>query len=95
MAALDNANPTILSASQLPTRQKRTAARHGPESKYLDLIFDQPSYLARPFCLDEGIAWPKPESRRDDEFGADPIDEQEIYGMATPSTELQLRDQGN
>ncbi|KAL6358871.1 hypothetical protein LRP88_09064 [Fusarium phalaenopsidis] len=50
MATLDNANPTILSASQLPTRQKKAEPRRGPESKYDELIFAKPSYLSSPFC---------------------------------------------
>lgn len=77
-AALDNANPTILSASQLPTRQKRVVARQGPDSKYSDIIFERPSYLSKPFCLDE-TSWPS-FGGQDEQFASDPIDEQEIYG---------------
>jgi hypothetical protein len=77
-AAPDNANPTIISAEQLPTRQKRVATRYGPDSKYSDIIFERPSYLSRPFCVDDA-AWPSP-SRDDDAFATEPIDEQEIYG---------------
>jgi hypothetical protein len=83
-AALDNANPTILSASQLPTRHaKRSTPRNGPDCKYSDLIFSRPSYLARPFCEDDSAtAWPRGE---DEAWGdAEPIDEQEIYGTFFP-----------
>jgi hypothetical protein len=81
-AALDNANPTILNASQLPTRQLRTVERQGPDSKYSDLIFARPSYLSKPFCDDGGAAaWPEIRAQNDP-FAADPIDEQEIYGMS-------------
>jgi metal-sulfur cluster biosynthetic enzyme len=81
-AALDNANPTILSASQLPTRKQRVAPRKGPDSKYQDLIFARPSYLAGPFSDEIGATW-------DDTFaaggrlevGGEPIDEQEIYDL--------------
>ncbi|KAJ3471674.1 hypothetical protein MRS44_001773 [Fusarium solani] len=58
MATLDNANPTILSASQLPTRQKKAEPRRGPESKYDELIFAKPSYLSSPFCGQGLATWP-------------------------------------
>lgn len=78
MSGLDNANPTILSASELPTRQVKVAPRLGPESRYNDLIFAKPSFLSRPFC-DEGVAWSRGDDFQDD-FAAEAIDEQEIYG---------------
>lgn len=78
MSGLDNANPTILSASELPTRQVKVAPRLGPESRYNDLIFAKPSFLSRPFC-DEGVAWSRGDDFHDD-FAAEAIDEQEIYG---------------
>ena len=84
MSGLDNANPTILSASELPTRQVKVAPRKGPESRYNDLIFAKPSYLSRPFC-DEGISWARGDDLQDD-FAAEPIDEQEIYGKNYLST---------
>jgi metal-sulfur cluster biosynthetic enzyme len=77
-AALDNANPTILSASQLPTRQKRSLPRKGPESKYSDIIFSKPSYLSRPFCASDP-SWP--DALAADDFSVEPIDEQEIYDL--------------
>ncbi|KEY68334.1 hypothetical protein S7711_01113 [Stachybotrys chartarum IBT 7711] len=77
-AALDNANPTILSASQLPTRQVRTLPRKGPESRYSDIIFSKPSYLSRPFCASDP-SWPN--TLAADDFSAEPIDEQEIYDL--------------
>ncbi|CAG9988384.1 unnamed protein product [Clonostachys byssicola] len=81
-ASLDNANPTILSASQLPTRQKKTAPRQGPDSKFGDLIFSKPSYFSQPLSVDDlkAISWPKLNSYEDD-FENDPIDEQEIYDL--------------
>lgn len=98
-AALDNANPTILSASQLPTRQKRSAPRNGPDCIYSDLIFAKPSYMSRPFLQDDdvryqddtaaAVAWSRfgagSGAAAEDGLSAEPIDEQEIYGMiATP-----------
>ncbi|OAQ58319.1 hypothetical protein VFPPC_11656 [Pochonia chlamydosporia 170] len=78
-AALDNANPTILSASQLPTRQKKAAPRKGPDSKYSDVIFSKPSYLSQP-CWDESASWPHGDIGHD-EYAPEPIDEQEIYDL--------------
>jgi hypothetical protein len=97
-AALDNANPTILSASQLPTRHKRSAPRKGPDCRYSDLILSKPSYMSRPFLQDDddaqyqldtaAVAWSRFGSGAggaDDNLSAEAIDEQEIYGMiATP-----------
>jgi hypothetical protein len=82
MATLDNANPTILSASQLPTRQKKAEPRRGPESKYDDIIFAKPSYLSGPFVSQGSAAWPRINDWQD-EFSSEAIDEQEIYGMCS------------
>ncbi|KAF7559315.1 hypothetical protein G7046_g4833 [Stylonectria norvegica] len=79
MSGLDNANPTILSASQLPTRQKKIAPHKGPESRFNDLVFAKPSYLSRPFS-DAEPEWPRPNYWHDD-FAAEPIDEQEVYDL--------------
>lgn len=85
-AELDNANPTILSASELPTRKQKIIPRRGPDSKYTDVIFARPSYLSSPFCGDDygaAIAWPRGSGGADDgldDSAPEPIDEQEIYG---------------
>jgi metal-sulfur cluster biosynthetic enzyme len=92
-AALDNASPTILNTSQLPTRQKKLAPRLGPDSKYADLIFSRPSYLSQPFCdgFDDERVWSSPDSSSSssagDDFAADPIDEQEIYDLISTITD--------
>ncbi|KAL7949687.1 hypothetical protein V8C42DRAFT_218788 [Trichoderma barbatum] len=100
-AALDNANPTILSASQLPTRQKRSAPRNGPDCRYSDLIFAKPSYMSRPFLQDDDIryqhdtaaavAWSRfgagPGAATEDDLSAEPIDEQEIYDLISNITD--------
>lgn len=88
-AELDNANPTILSASELPTRQKRAAPRKGPDSKYADIIFAKPSYLSRPLYNDAAATAPSWPGADDGDYavkdiGAEPIDEQEIYGTFVP-----------
>lgn len=97
-AALDNANPIILSASQLPTRHKRSAPRKGPDCRYSDLILSKPSYMSRPFLQDDdaqyqldtaaAVAWSRFGSGAggaDDNLSAEAIDEQEIYGMIATS----------
>ncbi|KAJ0336818.1 hypothetical protein COL922a_007508 [Colletotrichum nupharicola] len=77
---LDNANPTILSAAQMPTREtKRIAPRKGPDAKYNDVILAKPAYLSRPFCDDDSL-WPDRDVV-DDDFAEEPIDEQEIYDL--------------
>ncbi|KAK4066442.1 hypothetical protein HDV62DRAFT_318602 [Trichoderma sp. SZMC 28011] len=99
-AALDNANPTILSASQLPTRQKRSAPRNGPDCRYSDLIFAKPSYMSRPFLQDDDIryqddtaaavAWSRfgaGSGAAEDDLSAEPIDEQEIYDLISSITD--------
>ncbi|OAA35025.1 FAM96B-like protein [Beauveria brongniartii RCEF 3172] len=94
-AALDNANPTVLNASELPTRKHKVVPRRGPDSKYTDIIFAPPSYLSTPFCGDDNgatIAWPRGGSGgADDGFSDDatpePIDEQEIYDLISTITD--------
>ncbi|KYK57601.1 FAM96B-like protein [Drechmeria coniospora] len=77
--ALDNANPTILSASQLPTRQNESAARRGPDTKYDHDILSRPRCLSRPFC-DLDVPWPHGDLG-EAKWKAEPIDEQEIYDL--------------
>ncbi|KAL4729029.1 hypothetical protein ACLX1H_003437 [Fusarium chlamydosporum] len=80
MATLDNANPTVLSASELPTRQKQVEPRRGPESKYDDIIFAKPSYLSGSFVGPASSAWPRVNDQQE-EFSSEAIDEQEIYDL--------------
>lgn len=87
---LDNANPTILSLSSLPSRgQKQAVARRGPESKYDDVLF--PKHAGSWDPSGNVSSWPSdPEEDEEDdddvgEFYEEPIDQQEIYG-AFPST---------
>lgn len=92
-AALDNANPTVLSASQLPTRQNKKATRRlGPDAVYglpfLDKLALQPRWSWEEHD-DEALSSSASASSDDDdedvvvgELGPDAIDEQEIYGMS-------------
>jgi hypothetical protein len=84
-AALDNANPTILSASQLPTRQtKKAAPRYGPDSVYGLPFLDKLSLRSQPWDYDETSpstpSGSDSEDHGDDLLVPDAIDEQEIYG---------------
>lgn len=85
MSAPDNANPTILSASQLPTRQakqKKVEPRKGPDSRFSDIVYATPAYLAVRPPLRTGVVLETDGFEDDDDFepAAEPIDEQEIYG---------------
>lgn len=94
-AALDNANPTVLNASELPTRKRKIVPRRGPDSKYTEVIFARPSYLSSPFCSDDygaAIAWPRGgHAGADDglfnDATSEPIDEQEIYDLISTITD--------
>lgn len=79
----DNANPTILTASQLPTRkQARKTSSPGPDARLTGVVVRKPRFLSDPFC---DVAWSDTsESDDDDFFTAEPIDEQEIYGESEP-----------
>lgn len=69
---LENANPTILNVSQLPSRRRKgPAARHGPDSKCDNIVFPKHH-------------WPYGSTSSSDEeegdYGEEPMDEQDIYG---------------
>ncbi|KAI1103447.1 hypothetical protein F4804DRAFT_310138 [Jackrogersella minutella] len=74
----DNANPTILNTSQLPTRQRKKGRRvqRNAESKIID-IMRKPQYLSDSLY---DISW-SDDTESDDEFAAEPIDEQEVYDL--------------
>jgi hypothetical protein len=70
---LDNANPIILSASELPShRQRRTKKKASSKQYVVRDLLTGPSYASDPFMA---------ESDTDsDDSNVEPIDEQEIYG---------------
>lgn len=75
MADLENANPTILSVSQLPSRRhKGAAARHGPDARCDSIV-----YPRQPWPYGSGS------SEDEDEDGDEPMDEQDIYGKPPAS----------
>jgi cytosolic iron-sulfur assembly component 2 len=84
---IQNANPTILTAAQLPTREtKRRIRRNGPDTRYNDAIFAKPAYFSSPLeGYDDALyaGWFGGGGGGDglgDDFTEEPIDEQEIYG---------------
>ncbi|KAJ2892010.1 uncharacterized protein MKZ38_010450 [Zalerion maritima] len=79
MADIQNANPTILNASQLPTRHlKQVAVRFGPEAKYSRLVFNRNGPWS------ENMSGDSSEDSDTDELACEPIDEQEIYDLISP-----------
>lgn len=82
MASLDNANPTILSASQLPTRQtKRVVPRRGPDSVYALPFLDKLALHAAWDGVDDGPSSAEASEDSEDDLVPDAIDEQEIYDL--------------
>jgi len=76
-AAMDNANPTILNVSQLPSRAQKRAPRAGPDSKYDAIVLSHPAWADDLSDSDEfggGVG--------EDYAIGDSLDEQEIYGMS-------------
>jgi metal-sulfur cluster biosynthetic enzyme len=69
---LENANPTILNVSQLPSRQRKgPATRHGPDSKCDSIVFPQHHWpFGSSSSSDEG-----------DDDGEDHVDAQDIYDL--------------
>lgn len=74
----DNANPTILTASELPTRQikKKKTLAIDADAKFADAVLRRPLFLSDPFC---DVSW-SDGTESEDDFVEEPIDEQEIYG---------------
>lgn len=76
---MDNANPTILNASDLPSRRSEATVKSRDDSGtgLFDGLIPRYSYLSDPF--DEPLS----ASSSDDEGAVERIDEQEIYGTFT------------
>lgn len=74
--AVDNANPTILSASELPSHRQRRLLKEAESKKHgiRELLTSNPSYASDPFYLSDFS------DADSDDSTAEPIDEQEIYG---------------
>lgn len=86
MSDKDNANPTILSLSQLPTRQARKKVLpSGPGTKYRDIIFSHPAYLSGSSDDESDLGGADDMGAGEGDFVEEPIDAQEIYGKTFPS----------
>ncbi|KAL5614956.1 hypothetical protein BROUX41_005024 [Berkeleyomyces rouxiae] len=86
----DNANPTVLNPSELPTRHKPKVVRNGPDTRYDDVIFSKPSHLGKSLTGETLVsgaadsAWftaAGSDVSHEDDMSEDPIDEQEIYDL--------------
>lgn len=73
---LDNANPTILSASDLPSHRQRIKDRDVSFKKHgvKNVLMAKPSFALDPFYMSDFS------DTDSDDSTAEPIDEQEIYG---------------
>jgi metal-sulfur cluster biosynthetic enzyme len=78
MGGIDNANPTILNPSDLPSRRSEATVKSRDDggTGLFDGLIPHYSYLSDPFD-DEPLS----ASSSDDEGAVERIDEQEIYGM--------------
>lgn len=83
----DNANPTILNTSQLPTRQNRQKAGNATADKTSGPFSQGIYHLSKPFldalCLDN-LDDILDDIDASDDFTVEPIDEQEIFGELRP-----------
>jgi hypothetical protein len=73
----DNANPTIISASELPTRRERRKDRVGTSNNkkgLREMMMAKPSFSMDPFYMSDFS------DTDSDDSTIEPIDEQEIYG---------------
>ncbi|KAH7027466.1 FAM96B-like protein [Microdochium trichocladiopsis] len=79
----DNANPTILNTSQLPTRQRKggSAFSRSRDALLAATPLAPPSYLDSPIYKLEYGSSIGVESDSDSDFGPEPIDEQEIFDL--------------
>ncbi|RDW87691.1 FAM96B-like protein [Coleophoma crateriformis] len=77
---MDNANPTILSISELPSRRRKDKdGVDGPEDFGIQAIMmAKPSYAMDPFYLSDYS------DTDSDDSSLEPIDEQEVYDLIAP-----------
>ncbi|KAG0651543.1 MIP18 family [Hyphodiscus hymeniophilus] len=79
-AQLDNANPTILNASDLPSHRRRRQGRDTSSKEHgvKEVLMAKPSYSLDPFYLSDFS------DTDSDDSTIEPIDEQEIYDLIAP-----------
>jgi len=77
---LDNANPTVLSISELPTHRQRRKNKEQVSKEHVirDLLMAKPSYAMDPFYMSDFS------DTDSDDSTVEPIDEQEIYDLIAP-----------
>lgn len=79
---LDNANPTILNATELASHQERRKNKRVIKGKYsvMKTLTGEDGYIMDPYYMYE-----QPEAESDsDDSNLEPIDEQEIYDLIAP-----------
>lgn len=77
-----NANPTVRNASDLPSRRRQGVTHQSSTQGALGLLtstIPPSAYISDPFS--PSPASPDQESASEDDDSAEPIDEQEIYGL--------------
>jgi hypothetical protein len=76
---MDNANPTVLNATDLPTRRggDGTSKKKVAGSEIQELL----EMKSRLIIQDSDLSDPESELESDEDVTVEPIDEQEIYGM--------------
>lgn len=76
MAELENANPTILSVSELPSRRQHRQRRNDEPKKQgiREMLLAKPSYSLDPYYMSDYS------DTDSDDSAVEPIDEREIYG---------------
>jgi hypothetical protein len=74
----DNANPTVLNVTDLPTRRGRDGVnkKKAPGSEIQELLQMKSRYMIN----DSDLSDPESELESDEDATVEPIDEQEIYG---------------
>jgi hypothetical protein len=85
---MDNENPTVLNAENLPTRRGKGVAgsKKVPGSEIQELMETRFRFMSQ----DSDLSDPESELESDEDNTAEPIDEQEIYGTATSRNSSQL-----
>jgi len=78
MAIADNANPTILNASDLPTRRRKDSSHNGHPTGGLFARISPSTSLRDPFLPTPILS---SDSESEDDSVEEPIDEQEIYDL--------------
>ncbi|RKF78230.1 MIP18 family protein [Golovinomyces cichoracearum] len=79
---LDNANPTILNATELASHQERRKNKRVIKGRYsvMKTLTGEDGYIMDPYYMCE-----QPEAESDsDDSNLEPIDEQEIYDLIAP-----------